>query len=204
MVSWLGSITIADRTLSNLSLRLPFNSRSSYGHERSAGKPIPFPFAHGCVRTAMSRDQPPRRLMIAAAAILGLIASAQPVRAQVYSGPVVTIQDGDTFTIRDAAGDFRVRLCGVDSPERGHQGYQRAKDALTALIGGKTVRCVQVGSGTPCDNRSPRKSRDRIVAQCFLESKDISDKMVCSGSAVDWQKFSGGYYRPPIPEKRCK
>jgi endonuclease YncB( thermonuclease family) len=144
------------------------------------------------------------RLMVASAVILGLAMTAHPVQAQVYSGPVVTIQDGDTFTMRDTAGDFRVRLCGVDSPERGHQGYQQAKDALTALIGGKTVRCVQVGSGTPCDNRSPPKSRDRIVAQCFLESKDISDKMVCSGNAVDWEKFSGGYYRPPIPDERCK
>jgi endonuclease YncB( thermonuclease family) len=91
----------------------------------------------------------------------------------------------------------------VDSPERGHQGYQQAKDALTALIGGKAVRCVQVGSGTPCDTRSPTKSRQRIVAQCFLEDKDVADKMVCGGNAIDWVKFSGGHYRPPIPPDRC-
>jgi len=146
------------------------------------------------------------RLMIASAAILGLAMTAHPVQAQVYSGPAVTIQDGDTFTIHDAAvGNKIVRLCGVDSPERGHQGYQEAKDALTGLIGGKIVRCVQVGSGaTPCDKRSPTKSRDRIVAQCFFEGKDVADKMVCSGNAVDWEKFSGGYYRPPIPDERCK
>jgi endonuclease YncB( thermonuclease family) len=138
-------------------------------------------------------------------AILGLIASAQPVQAQSYTGPVVAIQDGDTFTIHDATtGDKRVRLCGVDSAERGHQGYQEAKNALTGLIGAKTVRCVQVGSGTPCDKRSPTKSRDRIVAQCFIEDKDVADMMVCSGNAIDWEKFSGGYYRPPMPQERCK
>jgi endonuclease YncB( thermonuclease family) len=143
--------------------------------------------------------------LIATAAILGLIASRQPVQAQVYSGLVVAVQDGDTFTIRDAAtGAKRVRLCGVDSPERGHQDYQQAKDALTALIGGKTVRCVQVGTGTPCDDRSKPRNRDRIVAQCFLESKDVADKMVCGGHAIDWEEFSGGYYRPPIPDERCK
>jgi endonuclease YncB( thermonuclease family) len=60
---------------------------------------------------------------------------------------MISIEDGDTFTIRDeATGRKRIRLCGVDSPEHGHAGYQEAKDALTALIGGKTLRCVQVGS----------------------------------------------------------
>jgi endonuclease YncB( thermonuclease family) len=96
--------------------------------------------------------------------ILCLAMTAHPVQAQVYSGLAITVQDGDTFTIHDAAaGNKIVRLCGVDSPERGHQGHQQAKDALTALIGGKTVRGVQVGSGTPCDGRSKSTSRGRIV-----------------------------------------
>jgi hypothetical protein len=37
-----------------------------------------------------------------------------------------------------------------------------AKAALTSLIGGKDVRCVQVGSGTPCDGRSRPTNRNRI------------------------------------------
>ena len=38
-------------------------------------------------------------------------------------------------------------------------------------------------------------SHKRIVAQCFVDGIDISKEMVCSGHAVDWPKFSGGYYR---------
>ncbi len=93
----------------------------------------------------------------------------------------------------ERAGDA---YCSVpDSPERGQKGYRAAKKALTLLIHGKTVRCVQVGGKTPCDGRSPRKSRDRIVAQCFVGELDIAAEMVRSGNACDWQRFSDGYYR---------
>src|SRR5207244_1059642 len=90
-----------------------------------------------------------------------------------------------------------VRLCGVDSPERGHPGYQRATVALTQLLHGKTVRCLQVGAraGTPCDRRSRPRSRDRIVAQCFVGNLDVAAEMVRGGDACDWPKFSGGHYR---------
>ena len=41
---------------------------------------------------------------------------------------------------------MRVRFCGMDSPERGREGYREAKTALTTLISKKTVRCVQVSA----------------------------------------------------------
>ena len=128
-------------------------------------------------------------------AILGLIASTQFVRAAEYNGPVAHIVDGDTFDVRAGSANVRVRLCGVDSPEQGHKDYSKAKDALTALIGGKAVRCVQVGGGTPCDGRSKPTNRNRVVAQCFVEGLDIGTAMVRSGNACDWPKFSGGHYR---------
>ena len=83
---------------------------------------------------------------------------------------------------------------GVDSPERGDKGYRPAKLALTSLLAGKTVRCVKVGSRTPCDGRSRPRSRDRIVAQCFIGEQDIAAEMARSGHACDWPKFSGGHY----------
>lgn len=124
-----------------------------------------------------------------------VIASVLPAAAAEYAGPVVAIEDGDTFTIYVNAERVKVRLCGVDSPERGAAGYGPAKDALTGLLAGKTVRCVQVGAGTPCDGRSRPGNRDRIVAQCFVGGADIAVEMVRSGHACDWPKFSGGRYR---------
>lgn len=131
------------------------------------------------------------------AVILSLMAfTPQFVHAAEYSGQVIHIVDGDTFDMRVGSASLRIRFCGIDSPERGHTGYRRARAALTALISEKIVRCVQVGSGTtPCEGRSKPKNRNRIVAQCFLENVDIAAEMVRSRNACDWPKFSGGHYR---------
>ena len=58
----------------------------------------------------------------------------------------------------------RVRICGIDAPERGQAGYGQAAGVLSSMIEGKTVHCLQVGEGTVCDGRSRPTSRDRIVA----------------------------------------
>ena len=120
--------------------------------------------------------------------------------AEYYGGSVVSIEDGDTFTLRDPqrSGDFAIRLCGVDAPERGHAGSREAHEALRNLIFGKTVRClqtrVQVGARTPCDGLSAPSSCGRIVAQCFLIGMDIAAHMVRAGHACAWPKFSGRHY----------
>jgi micrococcal nuclease len=48
---------------------------------------------------------------------------------------VVQIIDGDTLDVRAAATDLRVRLYGVDTPERGEACYQEATDRLQELAG---------------------------------------------------------------------
>lgn len=66
--------------------------------------------------------------------------------------------------------------------------------ALETLIGGKRVRCVQVGSGTVCDHRSKPTNQGRVVAQCFVDGRDVAAILVEAGLACDWARFSGGHY----------
>ena len=75
-----------------------------------------------------------------------------------------------TFTMEADGGKARVRICGIDAPERGQASYGQAAGMLSDMIEGKMVHCVQVGEGTPCDGRSKPTSRDRIVAHCFLDT----------------------------------
>lgn len=98
-------------------------------------------------------------------------------------------------------GKVRVRICGIDAPERGQPGYGQAAGVLASLIEGKTIHCLQVGEGTPCDGRSKAMNRDRIVAQCFIGGLDLAEEMTRSGTACDWPKFSGGHYK--VSEKTC-
>jgi endonuclease YncB( thermonuclease family) len=130
---------------------------------------------------------------------LAVLASGAAGAAE-YHGRVIEIRDGDTFAIRGSRGDVWIRLCGIDSPERRQEGYAQASAAISQMIRGKDVRCVQVGAGTPCDGRSRPTNRDRIVAQCFLNNEDIAAAMVRNGHACDWRAFSGGRYGRLGPE----
>ncbi|UPK06990.1 thermonuclease family protein [Bradyrhizobium sp. 170] len=111
------------------------------------------------------------------------------------------MSDGDSFTMEADGAKVRVRIRGIDAPERGQAGYGQAAGALSNMIDGKTVHCLQVGEGTVCDGQSRPTSRDRIVAQCFLEKVDIAGQMIRSGTACDWAKFSGGRYK--ISDTTC-
>jgi endonuclease YncB( thermonuclease family) len=130
-----------------------------------------------------------------------LVLLAAPAVAANYLGAVLAVSDGDTFTMESETGKVRVRICGIDAPERGQPGYGQAAGVLSNLIEGKTVHCLQVGEGTVCDSRSTPRSRDRVVAQCFLGKLDIAEEMIKSGTACDWPKFSGGRYK--IGEAAC-
>jgi endonuclease YncB( thermonuclease family) len=128
---------------------------------------------------------------------------AAPAGAAEYSGRVDRVVDGDTFWVCGAAACTKIRLCGIDAPEKGTPGAKEATAALAALVSGKSVRCVQVGGGTPCDGRSKPTSYDRIVAQCFAGGADVSAPLVEHGNACDWTGFSGGAYSNGYPERQC-
>jgi endonuclease YncB( thermonuclease family) len=116
-------------------------------------------------------------------------------------GKVTSVADRDTFTMEAETGRVRVRICGIDAPERGQPGYDQAAGVLANMVEGKIVHCLQVGEGTPCDGKSKPTSRDRSVAQCFLDKLDIAEEMSKSGTACDWPKFSGGHYK--ISDSTC-
>ena len=114
------------------------------------------------------------------------------------------VVDGDTMDICIEASCIRVRLCGINAPERGELGGAEATEALRSLASRETVRCVPVGQGTVCDGRSRSTNRGRLVAQCFLGNADIGAVMVERGLACDWERFSGGHYSQSVRGRRCQ
>ena len=54
-----------------------------------------------------------------------------------YLGKVTSVADGDTFTMESETGKVRVRICGIDAPERGQPGYGQAAGVLANMIEGK-------------------------------------------------------------------
>lgn len=56
-----------------------------------------------------------------------------------FTGPVVSILDGDTLEVLNGHHADRIRLSGIDCPEKGQAYGKRAKQAASALAFGKDV-----------------------------------------------------------------
>ena len=86
--------------------------------------------------------------------------------------------DGDTIDI----GNESVRLLGINTPERGEQGYEEAKDFLVQQVLGKNVTLEFVGERYD--------KYGRILAYVFLNNTNINMKMVENGFA-NYYFYSG-------------
>ena len=61
-----------------------------------------------------------------------------------YKAVVLNVVDGDTIDVEIDLGfkvstKQRIRLAGIDTPERGQNGYHEAKDRVTQLVLGREV-----------------------------------------------------------------
>lgn len=71
-------------------------------------------------------------------AILLLAILAAPAWADTFTGRVVNVSDGDTVTVLDAGKQqHKVRLAGIDAPEKGQAFGRRAGEYLAQLVKGK-------------------------------------------------------------------
>ncbi|MGQ2979616.1 MAG: thermonuclease family protein [Polaromonas sp.] len=68
-------------------------------------------------------------------ALGSLVASAETI-----TGRVVAVSDGDTLTVLDASDQqFKIRLSGIDAPEKGQPFGNRAKESLSEMVFNKQV-----------------------------------------------------------------
>lgn len=100
-----------------------------------------------------------------------------------YEGVIVRIVDGDTFYMDGV--ETRIRLWGLDAPEKDEPGGNRATRMLREIAHGERVSCREVDTDR----------YGRIVGQCFLAGgRDIAALMIESGAASEYLRYSGGYY----------
>ncbi len=114
--------------------------------------------------------------------ILTVSCNAQTSDARLQ-GPVSRIVDGDTFYIKGV--ERRIRLWGIDAPERDEIGYAEAKRYLESLIGEKTVSCRQIDTDR----------NNRTVARCFLkDGEEVNRSMLDEPYTNEYCYFSKGFY----------
>ncbi len=70
--------------------------------------------------------------------LASLYCSSTLVFAENFSGPVVSVLDGGTIEVLHNQRPERIRLSGIDCPEKGQAYGQKAKHAASALAFGRT------------------------------------------------------------------
>lgn len=97
------------------------------------------------------------------------------------------VTDGDTITVLDADHtQHKVRLTGIDAPERKQAFGNKAKQHLASMVFGKTVTVQWF-----------RRDRyKRILGKVMMEDQDINLEQIRAGFA--WH----GYQRYQLPADR--
>ena len=100
---------------------------------------------------------------------------------QLPNNTVVKIVDGDTYDIILNGIQTRIRMQGIDTPERGMDYYKVAKEYLGKLCLNKKVRVV----GTEKDRYG------RLLAKSYLpDGLEIGEEMIRAGMAWHFTKYS--------------
>ncbi len=100
--------------------------------------------------------------------------------AQPYTGKVVKISDGDTFTILlDNKQQMKIRLHGVDCPEKGQDFGAVAKEYISSLIAGKSVTILPT-----------KKDRyGRTVAIVKVDTTNVNESLLRAGLAWHYKEY---------------
>jgi endonuclease YncB( thermonuclease family) len=98
----------------------------------------------------------------------------------ILQGKVVSVADGDTITVLDVnKTQFKIRLQGIDAPEKAQAFGEKSKQSLYDMVHGKTVQV----SFTKNDKYG------RIVGKVFLDTQDICHQQIKSGLAWHYKKY---------------
>ncbi len=112
--------------------------------------------------------------------ILVVFLLSAPAMSSELHGRVVSIADGDTFTLLTAdKQQIRIRLAEIDTPEFGQPYGNRAKQALSQLVFGKDVR-IEVHD---IDRYG------RTVGRPYVGDIDVCAELVESGFAWAYRQY---------------
>ena len=98
------------------------------------------------------------------------------------SGKVIAIIDGDTYDLLlESKSTIRIRMDGIDAPEKGMPFYRVAKNYLGELCFNKNITILKTDDDI----------HGRIVAKSYLEDgRELGQEMIKAGLAWHFKKYS--------------
>lgn len=112
-------------------------------------------------------------------------------------GGAAIVVDGDTFDLVRIGADgtaeaTRIRLWGIDAPERGERGEDQAARRLALLLaaGGGEIECEKAA-------KRHQRAGSRVVATCWAGAAgalrdSVNCRLIAAGVAVEMPRYSEG------------
>jgi len=94
-------------------------------------------------------------------------------------GKVVSIADGDTFTMVVNNEQIKIRLHGIDCPEKSQDFGNVAKEFLSALVFGKTVSVKKLDTDR----------YGRTIGMVLIDSVNVSEELLKAGLAWHYKYY---------------
>lgn len=135
------------------------------------------------------RDRAVSGLLSVALALLlaGCTTPPEPAERPAEVGVVDHVVDGDTV---DVDGVGRVRVIGIDTPERSRCGYAQSSAAMASLVAGREVRLAR-GTAEDTDRYG------RLLRYVDVDGRDAGLVLIVTGWAVARYDSRDGYPRHP-------
>lgn len=110
--------------------------------------------------------------------ILALV--SYEAHAQTSTGRVTGISDGDTLTLLDTTEvQLKIRLSGIDSPEKGQSFGQYCKKSLSDLVYGRVVQI----------DWKKLDRYGRIIGTVLVDEQDVNLEQVRRGCGWHYKKY---------------
>jgi len=160
------------RLVLSLLIILSFSAASASAHRSGCHRWHTCPSDHGTYSVG-DPVTPPRQAATSD--------DAAPSRGGTFTDRVVGVADGDTITVMYDGRGVRVRIHGIDAPEKGQPFGQRAKQFVSDLVFGKDVTV-----------RPVTKDRyGRTVAEVILDDgRSLGEELVRAGLAWWYKRYS--------------
>jgi len=114
------------------------------------------------------------------------LASAEVARANSQETTLVRVIDGDTIVVSINGREEKVRLVGIDTPEKGFCGFEEATTALSLMLERSTVGLIEAGV-------ADRDFRGRLLRYVEIDGKDPGIELIRAGLAEAAYDSRTGY-----------
>ena len=109
-----------------------------------------------------------------------LLFVAGNLNASILQGKVVHVADGDTITVLDATNtQHKIRLQGIDAPEKAQAFGQKSKQSLSQLVHSKKVTV----------EFQKKDKYDRSVGKVVLNGTDVCLEQIKLGMAWHYKHY---------------